>query len=239
MYGMIVGYLCAPLGVLLPERERDIRAALEISEFLWRSGIAHMSIHAIARALPSLPSQDLFFGGGELLQRCSVVFACAGWSASERCAGEVRLAERVGLEIFDCEVSNLSLMVQDLRNRYTQISNSGHFTRTVDPDPTGRFTDERISTSKDDMTICQRWVDHAWETTRVDQLTSWSRSSVRCAHCYGAIRIHKQRVPHGPQDHAEHLFVQDSAHCKAGHHFTGSHKESSAPVRPPADVPKP
>ncbi len=44
---------------------------------------------------------------------------------------------------------------------------------------------------------------------------------IRCLHCHGAVRLHKQRVNHGPQDHVEHRSKQDSEHCPGGHYFKG------------------
>lgn len=39
---------------------------------------------------------------------------------------------------------------------------------------------------------------------------------VRCPYCQGEIRIHKNRVPGGPQDHFEHMRAEDSRRCVAG-----------------------
>ncbi len=44
---------------------------------------------------------------------------------------------------------------------------------------------------------------------------------VRCLYCHGAVKVHKQKVPHGPQDHAEHKSRKDSEGCPAGHYFLG------------------
>ena len=53
---------------------------------------------------------------------------------------------------------------------------------------------------------------------------------VRCTHCHGAVRIHRQQVAHGPADHVEHLRRVDSEHCRGGHHFKGEHRRSEQPV---------
>ena len=53
---------------------------------------------------------------------------------------------------------------------------------------------------------------------------------VRCADCSGAVRLHKQKVETGPQDHAEHRVRQDSEGCRSGHNFRGTHRMSSVPV---------
>ena len=70
-----------------------------------------------------------------------------------------------------------------------------------------------------------------WKSIRVSDLDSTVLSgSIRCAHCWGAVRLHKQKVEHGPQDHVEHRSRQDSEGCRAGHHFQGTHQTSSHPV---------
>lgn len=54
---------------------------------------------------------------------------------------------------------------------------------------------------------------------------------IRCLHCYGAVRVHKQRVDHGPKDHVEHLSRQDSTYCIGGMHYKGGEtRMSSLPV---------
>jgi hypothetical protein len=57
--------------------------------------------------------------------------------------------------------------------------------------------------------------------------------AVRCRHCHGAVRIHRQNVEHGPADHVEHLEREDSENCLGGHYFPtgGIHKMSSRPVK--------
>ena len=53
---------------------------------------------------------------------------------------------------------------------------------------------------------------------------------VRCMHCHGAVRVHKQQVEHGPGDHVEHKMKQDSENCRGGMYFKGTHKMSFDPV---------
>lgn len=38
---------------------------------------------------------------------------------------------------------------------------------------------------------------------------------VRCPYCQGEIRIHRNRVAGGPQDHFEHRHAEDSRRCVA------------------------
>ena len=52
----------------------------------------------------------------------------------------------------------------------------------------------------------------------------------RCAHCRGAVRVHKQRLEHGPQDHVEHRSRSDSEGCEAGSYCRGGHRLSANPV---------
>lgn len=70
-----------------------------------------------------------------------------------------------------------------------------------------------------------------WAPEKVSNLMSGAaRGQIRCMHCHGAVRVHKQKVPHGPVDHVEHLSRQDSERCKGGIYFNGNHQMSSSPV---------
>jgi hypothetical protein len=71
-----------------------------------------------------------------------------------------------------------------------------------------------------------RWVEVA-----ASRVAGVARSGIRCMHCHGAVRLHRQQVDHGPQDHVEHLHRSDSEHCRGGHYFTGpDHQMSLQPV---------
>lgn len=67
-----------------------------------------------------------------------------------------------------------------------------------------------------------------WETRGVKAIGD--DRDVRCTHCHGAVRIHRQKVPHGAADHVEHLRRRDSEHCRGGHHFQGDHRLSDEPL---------
>jgi len=54
--------------------------------------------------------------------------------------------------------------------------------------------------------------------------------AIRCVHCHGAVRLHKQKVDHGPKDHVEHRSRQDSEHCQGGIYFQGKQRLSSQSV---------
>lgn len=69
-----------------------------------------------------------------------------------------------------------------------------------------------------------------WVEVDVSQLSSGSQHGIRCAHCHGDVRVHKQQVKHGPADHVEHMSRQDSERCRGGHHFKGIHQLSQHPV---------
>ena len=69
-----------------------------------------------------------------------------------------------------------------------------------------------------------------WVTRLVAKLDGGASRAIRCAHCHGEVRVHKQRVPHGPTDHVEHLHRQDAVNCKGGHDFGGTHQMSTIPV---------
>lgn len=70
-----------------------------------------------------------------------------------------------------------------------------------------------------------------WLVKPVSSLGSSPKSGgIRCKHCHGAVRVHKQQVAHGPNDHVEHLRHVDSVNCVGGHHFAGTHRMSDEPV---------
>lgn len=71
---------------------------------------------------------------------------------------------------------------------------------------------------------------HRWKEEAVADVGTPDRIDIRCMHCHGGVRIHRQKVPHGPEDHVEHLSRQDSAGCLGGHYFEGVHQMSTAPV---------
>ncbi len=69
-----------------------------------------------------------------------------------------------------------------------------------------------------------------WVEVFASELPSGEQPDIRCIHCHGKVRVHRQHVEHGPRDHVEHLSRQDSENCKGGHYFGGEHKMSLQPV---------
>jgi hypothetical protein len=69
-----------------------------------------------------------------------------------------------------------------------------------------------------------------WKEVPVSKAIGASPKDIRCMHCHGAVRIHRQQVEHGPQDHVEHRSRQDSEGCRAGVYFMGEHRMSTSPV---------
>ena len=69
-----------------------------------------------------------------------------------------------------------------------------------------------------------------WTVVPVSRLESGSSTEIRCMHCHGEVRVHKQKVEHGPTDHVEHRSRQDSKGCKGGIYFEGTHQLSLKPV---------
>ena len=59
-----------------------------------------------------------------------------------------------------------------------------------------------------------------WVEVKVSKIIG-TPHEIRCLHCHGVVRLHKQRVNHGPQDHVEHRSKQDSEHCPGGHYYNG------------------
>jgi hypothetical protein len=88
------------------------------------------------------------------------------------------------------------------------------------------------------MTRCERRTkfkvdgqyEWRWKEVPVADVIAVGPQDVRCVHCHGAVRIHRQQVEHGPQDHVEHRSHQDSEGCQGGHYFQGVHRMSSDPV---------
>lgn len=72
--------------------------------------------------------------------------------------------------------------------------------------------------------------DWRWKEVPVSEAIGSDGNNIRCVHCHGAVRIHQQQVPHGPQDHVEHLSRRDSENCRGGHYFKGEHRLSTQPV---------
>ena len=70
-----------------------------------------------------------------------------------------------------------------------------------------------------------------WKEVPVGEATDASSNDIRCMHCHGAVRLHRQKVAHGPQDHVEHLSRQDSTGCRGGIHFDGNRRLSVQPVQ--------
>ncbi len=69
-----------------------------------------------------------------------------------------------------------------------------------------------------------------WTTVPVSNLESGGGPDIRCMHCHGAVRVHRQQVEHGPVDHVEHRSRQDSRGCMGGIYFEGVHHMSQNPV---------
>ena len=69
-----------------------------------------------------------------------------------------------------------------------------------------------------------------WVEVEVSALPSGEQPDIRCVHCHGRVRVHKQNVERGPQDYVEHLSRQDSENCRGGHYFKGEHRMSLQPV---------
>ena len=69
-----------------------------------------------------------------------------------------------------------------------------------------------------------------WLNVQVSSLESGGSRQIRCVYCHGAVRVHKQKVGHGPEDHVEHRSRQDSERCRGGIYFKGTHQMSLVPV---------
>jgi len=89
------------------------------------------------------------------------------------------------------------------------------------------------------MTECERrtlYVRHGervreWKRVKVTELDpTVSSRDIRCAHCHGRVRLHKQQVENGPQDHVEHYSRDDSEGCPGGIYYQGTSRTSANPV---------
>jgi hypothetical protein len=54
-----------------------------------------------------------------------------------------------------------------------------------------------------------------WKEVAVSEALGAQPADVRCMHCHGSVRIHKQQVGHGPRDHVEHRFGKTQNHVEA------------------------
>jgi hypothetical protein len=75
-----------------------------------------------------------------------------------------------------------------------------------------------------------------WAVKPVSFLDSGAQRGIRCKHCFGEVRVHKQRVVDGPKDHVEHLKSQDAKYCRGGDTFCGEHRPSEWPVQPEFEI---
>lgn len=74
--------------------------------------------------------------------------------------------------------------------------------------------------------------EYRWTIKPVSSIpVTGAKPGIRCMHCHGRVRVHKQKVAQGPVAHVEHLARRDSEGCRGGAHFTGTHKISDEPVR--------
>jgi hypothetical protein len=70
-----------------------------------------------------------------------------------------------------------------------------------------------------------------WVEVPVSSMTSGGWGDIRCVHCHGEVKVHKQYVKHGPADQVEHRSRRDSENCIGEIYYAGSHKLSSIPVQ--------
>lgn len=85
--------------------------------------------------------------------------------------------------------------------------------------------EEKKNYVQSDGSLPKRWV-----TVPVSKIVGIDKEKIRCMHCHGRVRVHIQKVDHGPKDHVEHLSKQDSEGCRGGFHFQGNHHLSMEPV---------
>ena len=69
-----------------------------------------------------------------------------------------------------------------------------------------------------------------WTVKPVSSLGGGPQRGIRCMHCHGEVRIHKQDVGHGPADHVEHMRRADAINCRGGKAFGGTHHMSNTPI---------
>ena len=62
-------------------------------------------------------------------------------------------------------------------------------------------------------------IERRWVKVSAELIDVVPKELLRCLHCHGPVRLHKQRVAHGPRDHVEHTVTADRTHCKGGNLF--------------------
>jgi hypothetical protein len=70
-----------------------------------------------------------------------------------------------------------------------------------------------------------RWVDVA-----VADIANGDEVEIRCAHCHGAVKLHKANAAKGQEDHVTHRSRADADHCQGGRGAQGGQGLSSKPV---------
>ena len=63
-----------------------------------------------------------------------------------------------------------------------------------------------------------------WVEVKVSTVSSGF--TVRCRHCHGPVKIHRQRQTNGMKDHVQHRDRDDSENCLGGHYYKGVHRMS-------------
>lgn len=58
-----------------------------------------------------------------------------------------------------------------------------------------------------------------WRWKRAPVTEVQKGEEVRCYECHIKMRLHRQRVSSGPQDHVEHFFRADSEKCPLGFYY--------------------
>ncbi len=69
-----------------------------------------------------------------------------------------------------------------------------------------------------------------WTVKPVSALGSGTQRGIRCKHCRGEVRVHKQQVSDGPEDHVEHTSRDDAEHCPGSPLFKGVFRPSQNPI---------
>lgn len=100
---MIVVYVAGPYRAPTQKMVlQNIARARDVAAELWRMGFAVVCPHSNSALMDGVCPDDHFLNAYlEILKRCDLVVTCPGWSLSRGALGEVELALKSGIPVFD------------------------------------------------------------------------------------------------------------------------------------------
>lgn len=100
---MRLGYVAGPYrGPTESDVDRNIQSAKRVAQEVWQLGVPVVCPHLNTQFFGGLAPDDLWLTGDlEILRRCDFVVLCPGWENSQGTQEEVKLADELGLDMFE------------------------------------------------------------------------------------------------------------------------------------------